>query len=128
MSLDTYETCRPEKSKSIIHIHGESDSILSPNGSEYLKSFFESIEFWANFNQCSASNTESVSDTNNDGYSGTIINYNNCSNQVVVTGILLENFDHQWPSTYSQKNQSDIDAASYIWDFFKTFDVNGLIE
>ena len=106
----------------------ESDSILSPNGSEYLKSFFESIEFWANFNQCSASNTESVSDTNNDGYSGTIINYKNCSNQVVVTGILLENFDHQWPSTYSQKNQSDIDAASYIWDFFKTFDVNGLIE
>ena len=128
MSLDTYETCRPEKSKSIIHIHGESDNILSPNGSEYLKSFFESIEFWANFNQCSSSNTERISDTNNDGYSGTIINYNNCSNQVVVTGILLENFDHQWPSTYSQKNQSDIDAASYIWDFFKTFDVNGLIE
>ena len=128
MSLDTYETCRPEKSKSIIHIHGESDSILSPNGNEYLKSFLESIEFWANFNQCSSSNTEGISDTNNDGYSGTIINYNNCSNQVAVTGILLENYDHQWPSIDSQKNQSDIDAASYIWDFFKKFDVNGLIK
>ena len=101
---------------------------MSPSGSEYLKSFLESIEFWANFNQCSSSNTEGISDTNNDGYSGTIINYNNCSNQVAVTGILLENYDHQWPSIDSQKNQSDIDAASYIWDFFKKFDVNGLIK
>ncbi len=128
MSTETFETCRPEKSKSIIHIHGESDSVLSPNGNEYIKSFDESLQFWSDFNQCSTSSTSNISDSNDDGYSGTSIIYENCSNQVLVNGILLENFDHQWPSTNDQKNGSDIDAASYIWSFLKKFDVDGFIE
>jgi polyhydroxybutyrate depolymerase len=128
MSTETFETCRPEKSKSIIHIHGESDSVLSPNGNEYIKSFDESLQFWSDFNQCSTSSTSNISDSNDDGYSGTSIIYQNCSNQVLVNGILLENFGHQWPSTNDQKNESDIDAASYIWSFLKKFDVDGFIE
>ena len=128
MSIETFETCRPEKSKSIIHIHGESDITLNPNGNEYIKSFNESLQFWSDFNQCTTSSTSSIPDSNNDGYSGTSITYNNCSNQVLVSGILLENFGHQWPNINDQKNQSDIDAASYIWNFFKDFDINGFIE
>ena len=128
MSTDTFNTCRPEKSKSVVHIHGLNDRILDPNGNQYIKSVNQSIEFWANFNQCTSFSSSNIQDNNLDGSSGTVNEHSNCNNQVSVSSVLLENYGHDWPSTRYQNKNDDIDSASYIWNFLKNYDLNGLIQ
>lgn len=128
MSTDTFDSCRPEKSKSVVHIHGANDSILDPNGNQFIKSVAESVDFWANFNQCSSFTTSNIQDNNLDGSSGIINLHFNCNNQVSVSSVLLENYGHDWPSNRFQNKNDDIDSASYIWNFLKKYDLNGLIQ
>ena len=41
----------------------------------------------------------------------------------------LENFDHNWTSSDSDKGGgADIDGATFIWEFLSLYDISGLID
>jgi len=115
-SMDKYNLCQPQTKKSIIHFHGEEDTIVPYNGGDWLYSANEAHEFWKNYNECNNQVSVNLPDLNGDGqYTKKLTSYN-CEENKVVELYSLEGEDHTW---YSQNWGHDVSSSELIWNFFK---------
>ena len=128
MDIGTIATCQSVHPMPVIHIHGENDGSISPDGSEYHEPIEDVINFWKDFNSCEQTDISYGNDNNSDGLTWTSTSHTDCLNDVEVEWIALEGFDHYWPiyqeGSYSN---SDINGSLEIWNFLSRFDTSGLI-
>ena len=128
LSPEDYESCDPQRPIPVIHLHGEDDSAIPVQGGDFITPLQLVSNYWSSVNQCNENITTSGEDLNGDGYAWYSEISTNCQEGVSVNFTYLENFDHNWPSTESDKGiGSDIDGATFIWDFLSLYDINGLI-
>ncbi len=106
----------------ICHIHGTADRIVPIDGSEYLPEFKsrlsarETVEFWAGINQCTITESKSISEDVTAYY------YINPNNSVQVWYYEYEGWTHFWPSeNYIVDQPSQINAQDIIWEFFSLY-------
>ena len=84
--------------------------------------------YWSSFNSCSENIIVDGEDSNGDGYSWYSEIATSCQDGVSINFTYLENFDHSWPSSDSDKGGgADIDGATFIWEFLSLYDIDGLI-
>ena len=121
---NTYSNCSPSHPISIIHIHGDNDTVVPYEGNWRSTSVPDMMAYWKEFNNCQAQNVITLPDVNNDGDGGSIYQETDCLNDVKVELFLMEGIGHDWPTDL---NQYDIIAADEIWDFLNQFDINGKI-
>ena len=128
LSPEDYESCDPQRPIPVIHLHGEDDSAIPVQGGDYITPLQLVSNYWSSFNLCNENVTTSGEDLNGDGYAWYSEISTNCQDGVSINFTYLENFDHNWPSTESDKGSgSDIDGATFIWDFLSLYDIDGLI-
>ena len=68
MYTEELDNCTPDRPLPIIHIHGENDSAIPIEGSSYAVGFSSVLEYWTDFNQCTATAIVDGADNNGDGY------------------------------------------------------------
>tara|TARA_Y100001934_G_C11797687_1_gene515680 strand:+ start:180 stop:458 length:279 start_codon:yes stop_codon:yes gene_type:complete len=84
------------------------------------------VEYWVQASNCDSQGVETaIIDQDGDGMGGTYTRYENCTNSAKVDLYLLDNLGHQWPVIRSGLVRADIDAASIVWGFLSSFDMNG---
>ncbi len=115
-SMGGYTPCQPQTKKSIIHFHGEEDTIVPYNGGDWLYSANEAHEFWKNYNECGNQVSITLPDFNGDGqYTKKLTSYN-CQDSKIVELYSLEGEGHAW---YSKNLGHDLSSSELIWKFFK---------
>ena len=129
LSPEDYESCDPQRPLPIIHIHGIDDSSIPVQGSDYVTPLLAVKNYWSSYNSCSENITIDGEDSNGDGFSWYSEISTSCQDGVDVNFTYLENFDHNWPSSDSDKGGgADIDGATFIWEFLSLYDISGLID
>lgn len=111
-------SCVLEDNVPILHLHGESDSIIA-YGNQWdwkewdsvgtMMSIPELVDYWQAANNCQS---ESESPTG----SGTHYVYDDCDGGVRVEHHKLSGRDHDWPSTINE-----VSTHQVIWDFLSDF-------
>ncbi len=115
-SMASNLACHPQTKKSIIHFHGEGDTVVPFNGGYWLYSANEAHEFWKNYNDCSNQDSINLPDFNRDGqFTKKIVSYN-CGEEKTVELYSLEGEGHTW---FSQNWGHDVSSSELIWQFFK---------
>ena len=115
-SMGGYTACEPKTKKSIIHFHGEDDTVVPYDGGDWLYSANEAHEFWKNYNECSNQVSINLPDFNGDGqYTKKLTSYN-CGEEKTVELYSLEGEGHTW---FSQNWGHDVSSSELIWQFFK---------
>ena len=115
-SMGGYTACEPKTKKSIIHFHGEDDTVVPYDGGDWLYSANEAHEFWKNYNECSNQASINLPDFNGDGqYTKKLTSYN-CGEEKTVELYSLEGEGHTW---FSQNWGHDVSSSELIWQFFK---------
>ena len=124
MTPETYNSCNPIHSTSVMQIHGDADTVVPYFGNWRSRSIPSVMEYWEEYNNCQTSNISSVPDNNNDGDGGLFYLYDQCIADVQAQLYLMTNMGHEWPRF---NNDNDINAADVIWNFFQQYDINGRI-
>jgi polyhydroxybutyrate depolymerase len=101
--LDTTSSCTPSQPASVMHIHGENDTVIPYNGNADYNAVSSVISFWINFNVTD----QSAIETNHADLNATAYVYNNGSNGVKVEHYKMIGSGHIW---FSEMNQR-------IWNF-----------
>ena len=115
-SMAVYYHCVPPNQKSIIHLHGTSDTVVPYNGNSWTYSVENAHSFWANYNNCQNQSEITVPDFNGDGvYSTELISYD-CDGDREVILYSIENAGHTW---FTKAGGYDVDTSELIWEFFK---------
>jgi|TARA_A100001011_G_scaffold247044_1_gene255289 polyhydroxybutyrate depolymerase len=125
MYTEELDNCTPDRALPIIHIHGENDSSIPIGGSSYAVGFSSVLEYWTDFNQCTATAIVDGADNNGDGYAWSATIKDECNDGVRLAFYRLGGTDHEWPNRDGLGYDNDIDAASTIWNFMQDFDLNG---
>ena len=127
LSPEDYDSCNPQRPVPIIHIHGVNDSQIPVQGNDYVTPVQLVFNYWSSFNECSSTSVIDGDDNNGDGYGWYSDVSSGCQQGVSINYTYLENFDHYWPSSNADKGGgSDINGATFIWDFLSKYDINGL--
>jgi polyhydroxybutyrate depolymerase len=125
MSKQTYELCNPTKPTPILQIHGDLDGTVPFDGNSALG--MEPIEkvmiFWQEFNACDVEPIISIIDYFDLGSSIEYREYANCLNNLQVELYKIDSMSHRWP----KKERFGISASEVIFNFFNTYDANGII-
>jgi len=122
-TLDPIMVAKPKQPIPFIFIHGKNDQKVKFNGgwnsnqnaTRYDISFNESIELWADNNGCNP-----VPDTTIvQGLKGKvwILDFKDCTSEMDIRGIVIENKGHGWPSLES----SGFDGTNTSIDFLKKY-------
>ena len=123
--------CIPDHPVPVMEIHGTADFIVPYNGSEFIESIPDVLKHWVSFNNCDTipqiSNLPDIDTT--DGSTVEHQLFQNGDNGVEVQHFKVINGAHTWPGTAfgSPGTNYDINASAEIWNFFRRFDINGLI-
>ena len=126
MTFDTYRDCIPRGSTPVLHIHGLIDPVVPYLGNSVMMPINDGIEYWVETSSCDSQGVETaIIDQDGDGIGGTYTRYENCTSSTNVDVYLLDNLGHQWPVARSGLIRADIDAASIVWEFLSSFDMNG---
>lgn len=120
------DECDPSRPVSVLHLHGDADlshpiqggvGENSVVGVEF-NSAFESVDRWVGFNGCSGQPVVAVDQVLD------VSNWESCDTPAVVTLAVIIGGSHAWPGgvrvlpeVLGEPSQ-DIDASSYIWEFF----------
>lgn len=127
--IDTgvYDTCSPKKPMPILHIHGTADQMVpitgnvdkNDNSKTVGPSVVDIIGLWSGFNQCTAGDSASITDTTTayycrNGTDGNEVHY-----------YKIRNHNHIWPGMPSgikgYFDKSGLNAAEIIWNFFSKY-------
>ena len=115
-SMGGYTACEPQTKKSIIHFHGEADTVVPYNGGDWLYSANEAHQFWKNANQCNDQTSTTLPDFNGDGQYTKKLTSFNCMDDTTVELYSLEGEGHTW---YNRYWGHDVTSSEIIWQFFK---------
>ena len=125
MSEQTFESCNPQHSTSVLQIHGTLDTTVPFNGNPSLgmEPIKKVVTFWQEYNSCNVEPLTSITDFFDLGYSIEHSQYTNCINNQQVELYKVEGMRHVWPAA----DRFGISASEIIWEFFNTYDINGKI-
>ena len=131
ISESTANNCNTKHAMPVLLINGTANPFVpySENGVSGWYSVEQTISHWTDFNNCTVSDTISLSDLDpSDGCIVEKITYTDCSDNVSVVSYKIINGGHYWPggnigywvSDYGNINK-DINASIEIWNFFKNY-------
>lgn len=126
MTPETYNACNPQHPTPVLQIHGNQDGTVPYNGDTWTRSIDDVLAYWVGQNNTDATpTTTAVPDINQgDGSTAEHIVYANGTNCTNVEHFKITGGDHDWPGAWGNM---DIDASSEVWNFFRSYDINGLI-
>ena len=128
MSTESYDSCEPSHTTSVITVHGTSDPIVYYTGGRPYnsKSQVETLRYWVDFNNTNISPEiiEVPDSDKNDGSQVELYKYDGGTNGTSVHHFKVINGGHSWPGRYGNM---DIIATSEIWKFVSKFNIEGLI-
>ena len=116
----------PVGNVSVMHIHGTADGMVGYDGNMSMQGITmqiglgaeATVDFWRNFNQCSATpNVHNFNDNADDGLTFEQYEYTGGQNGTKTVFIKCNGGDHQWYSSPT----NDIDYTAEIFDFFHSF-------
>lgn len=130
MVTTTVNDCNSQRPVPVMQIHGTQDAIVGYNGSAFFLSMDELIEYWVNYNNCTAMPTVyDIPDTNtSDGSTVEHRVYRDGDNGVNVEFFSIDGGGHTWPGApinIGGGTNRDINASNEIWKFFSKYDLNG---
>ena len=124
MTLETYNSCEPDRPISIMQIHGSQDEVVPYRGNQTMKPIDEVMNYWRQNNRCNeVPEIQILPDLTNDKLGGSQTSYVDCQNDTEITLYLLDGLAHQWPLG----NEADVDAPNTIWQFLSRYDRYGRI-
>ncbi|MEL6538411.1 MAG: hypothetical protein AAFQ98_23520, partial [Bacteroidota bacterium] len=119
MSRTTWETCDPEPSVPVLHIHGTADEVVPVTGlasdiagwggAPPLESM---MNFWVERNECMQTDTLMV-DAMTTSFLST-----NCTSNLEIHRYSLEDWGHEWPT---EDGGASFNATELIWEFFQKY-------
>lgn len=125
MTTETLNECSPVRAVPILQIHGTNDVVVPYNGIQPWNTPIDNVlNYWADHNNCNTSpqiiSLDDV-DTNND-ITVDQISYSDGTNGTVVKHYKVYGGEHFWFTN------ADIKSSELVWDFFSTYDLNGVID
>lgn len=130
ISTNTLINCNPLHTMPVLQIHGTKDSWVPFRGIEGWNSADQTVIYWANFNNCSLTDTTILSDIDTtDDCKVEKISYSNSSGKAKIIYYKVINGGHTWPGAGSAgypagNTNQDFNASVVIWNFFKNFKLN----
>lgn len=127
ISNNTKALCNSHNTIPILHIHGTQDSFVPIEGKEGWGSVDQTLNYWANLNNCVQIDTTILPDINiSDNCTVEKISYTNCSDNSDIIYYKIINGGHSWPGAtndlrWAAPRNMDIDASVEIWNFFKNY-------
>jgi polyhydroxybutyrate depolymerase len=132
MNIGWFNSCNPNHPIPVMEIHGDSDLTVSYNASSFTESIPDILDFWASFNNCNSTPViTSVPDINTlDGCTAEHSIWENGSNGATVEHYKIIDGEHTWPGALAITGvtNQDIIASEKIWEFFRRYDINGVVE
>lgn len=132
MTPETYNSCNPQHPMPVLQIHGDEDGTVPYNGAIWTRSINDVMDYWVDYNQCSASpTTTAIPNTNtDDGSTVERFVYENGDNGVSTEHFKITGGGHTWPDAFINigSTNKDINASAEVWRFFSQYDINGLLE
>lgn len=132
MREQSYHTdCKPTNSVATAIIFGRDDPIMPYAGGTGMTfgtavSTQETVDFWADNNHCTASQSQWLENKRNDNTEVAKIQYTGCDAGKEVVYYDIVGGGHTWPGSVGVFNKwllgntsQDINAAEVMWDFFK---------
>ncbi len=133
-----YPSCSPSRPISVLAINNVDDALMPFTGGDITGPFgfrsvgkvlstADTIEFWANHNQCSLppAITQMLDKDPQDGTRVRKEEYRNCQSGTEVVLYVIEGGGHTWPSGFPYlpeliigKTSKELNANEVIWDFF----------
>jgi polyhydroxybutyrate depolymerase len=119
--------CSPLSATPIMHFHGTSDPLVNYNGTIGIPPVDTTIQWWVNFNNCTAPVVTTIIPDVSLADSSNVIKYyyGNGNNGSEVTFYKIFNGGHTWPGALPIPpfgfTNSDIEASVIIGDFFKGY-------
>lgn len=135
MNESQLSSCFPQQSIPVMQIHGTTDLVVLYDGNEFLETLpiEDVVSYWVAFNECDMDPVvTNMPDINIvDLSQAEHYLYDNGLNGASVEFYKIINGGHTWPGaliplTGNNTNQ-DINASEKIWEFFKKYDINGLV-
>ena len=126
-------TCSPQHPMPVMEFHGTADAVVPYDGNIIWASTPEVMEYWTGYNSCNTTPVvTALPDMDpEDGCTVELYEYNNGNNGSKVAHYKVIGGGHTWPgsiiNTGNGNTNHDIDASAEIWDFFRQYDLNGLI-
>lgn len=131
MTLGSPSNCNATHPVPVMQIHGTADGTVDYNGTIFSESVASTVDFWANFNNCTATPVvENVPDINQgDGTTVEKFTYENGDNCSEVIHYKITNGSHTWAGSpfATAGTNYDIDASIEIWNFVSQYTINGKI-
>ena len=131
MTTPNFLTCNPGRPIPVMHIHGTADATVPYNGNAFFVSVPSIVSNWVAVNQC---NPEAVFNQlpdidNTDGCTAEHYLYADGEAGVAVEHYKIIGGGHSWPGAPVNINITNMDfsASKVIWQFFKKFNLSGLI-
>ena len=126
MTNSIYNQCNPTHPTPVLQIHGTMDPTVLYNGNFTSKPIEDVIQYWSNYNNCSATPIiTNVPDLISwDGSTVIHYEYSGGNNGSVVEHFKVINGGHDWPGAWGNQ---DINASVEIWRFFSRYNLQNLI-
>ena len=137
MNNEIYDNCNPARAVPVLEIHGTADGTVPYNGASNGGSFQtmisteEVVDFWVNHNNCTLESEQVLEDISTTDLSTvTHFVYSGGTNGTSVELYRINNGGHTWPGSIIPLPETNLDiiASEVIWDFFKKYSIDGLLE
>ncbi|HAA12989.1 MAG TPA: hypothetical protein DCE41_15380 [Cytophagales bacterium] len=119
MSGITWQTCDPDPTVPVLHIHGTADEVVPDTGLEPdvagwggAPPLDSMMTFWVLQNACNQTDTVSIDDATTAFFS------KDCVDSLEVHRYSLEGWEHIWPS---MEEGASFNATELIWEFFQKY-------
>lgn len=133
MTKAQLNSCSPQHPTPIMEIHGTDDLVVPYNGNIFWASSPQVVEYWTTYNQCeTVPLLTTISDNDpNDGCTAELYEYYNGTSGSKTIHYKILGGGHTWPgspiNTGNGNTCQDFNACSVIWNFFRQYDLNGII-
>lgn len=130
MTVNTFNSCAPQRPVPVLHIHGTNDLLVGYNGSSGFKTVMEGLAYWTSFNQCPAEpEVIDLPDLVQEGSTVQQMSWAPCAQGTMVRHQKVINGGHTWPGFNGIMGignaNMDISASAEIWNFVSQFSLDG---
>ncbi|HMM12366.1 MAG TPA: PHB depolymerase family esterase [Bacteroidales bacterium] len=132
MTVNTFNTCSPQRPVPVLHIHGTNDLLVGYNGSSGFKTVMEGLAYWSSFNQCPAEpEIIDLPDLVQEGSTVQQFTWSPCAQSTMVRHLKVINGGHTWPGFNGLMGvgnvNMDISASAEIWGFLSHFSLGNTV-
>ncbi len=131
MTVVNLGACQPVRPMPIMQIHGTADATVPYNGNFFFAPVQNLLNFWVGINGTSSiPQIYQLPDTDpNDGCTAERHSYIGGTNGTQIIHYKVIGGGHSWPGAPININVTNMDfsASAEIWNFFRQYNINGLI-